>query len=470
MTQVRPREAQQILESMVVARYQMYPEYRDIGIEWLGEIPSHWKIERLKYATNLNPEVLSENTHPDYLIEYVDISNVNALGEILEVQEYRFEDAPSRARRVVRQGDTIISTVRTYLKAIAFLENPSENLIVSTGFAVLRPKPNLHPKFLAYVVQAVEFIDTVVANSTGVSYPAIAPSRLGDLPIWFPVSIDEQRAIAAFLDRQTAKIDALIAKKRELIAALHEKRSAIISHAVTKGLNPDAPMKDSGIEWLGEIPAGWEVVRLKFLLARIDSGFSPDCIDMPAGEGEWGVLKTGCVNGGVFHPEENKTLPIDVDPLPQLEVNIGDVLMSRANGSLDLIGSVALVDKLPKARLLLSDKTFRFRFRQQNCEPKFFVKVMGSSLGREQIKLAVSGAGGLANNIAKSSIMEMRITLPPVCEQREIIEFLRLETSHIAYLIAKAEATIERLQEYRSALISAAVTGRIDVRGEVGVS
>lgn len=467
MTQVRQREAQRIFEA-VVARYQMYPAYRDSGVEWLGAIPAHWDTVRLKLLCEINPGKFALSNAPaDMEVSFLPMENIGENGE-LDLSEVRELGAVAKGYTHFHDDDVIIA------KITPCFENGKgalvRGLVNGVGFGttelyVLRVRNQVIPEFIYYLTRSTNFRLPGIAMMQGAAgQKRVRADFIADYPVSLP-PIDEQRAIAAFLDRQTAKIDALIAKKRELIAALYEKRSAIISHAVTKGLHPDAPMKDSGIEWLGEIPAGWEVVRLKFLLARIDSGFSPDCIDMPAGEGEWGVLKTGCVNGGVFHPEENKTLPIDVDPLPQLEVNIGDVLMSRANGSLDLIGSVALVDKLPKARLLLSDKTFRFRFRQQNCEPEFFVKVMGSSLGREQIKLAVSGAGGLANNIAKSSIMEMRITLPPVCEQREIIEFLRLETSHIAYLIAKAEETIERLQEYRAAIISAAVTGKIDVRG-----
>jgi type I restriction enzyme S subunit len=459
MTQVRPREAQQILESMVVARYQMYPEYRDTGIEWLGQIPSHWKIERLKYATNLNPEVLSENTHPDYLIEYVDISNVNALGEILEVQEYRFEDAPSRARRVVRQGDTIISTVRTYLKAIAFLENPSENLIVSTGFAVLRPKPNLHPKFLAYVVQAVEFIDTVVANSTGVSYPAIAPSRLGDLPIWFPVSIDEQRAIAAFLDRQTAKIDALIAKKRELIAALHEKRSAIISHAVTKGLNPDAPMKDSGIEWLGEIPAGWDIIALKHALRNYEYGISASL----SGTGSYRVLTMGHVQDSkLLIPEEGC-----LTERPSLFLQHHDLVFNRTN-SLELVGKVGIFEGVEADEISIASYLVRMQTNDR-ANPLYLNYLLNSGWMLAEAKSRALPSINQAN-LNPTRYTNIKIPLPPRTEQETIISYLDHQVGEIDAVIMTAEATIERLQEYRSALISAAVTGRIDVRGKAGVS
>ena len=170
----------------------------------------------------------------------------------------------------VHPGDTIISTVRTYLKAIAFVEDNAEDLIVSTGFATLTPETVALPKFLWRVVQSDCFVDAVVAHSEGVGYPAITPSNLASLPVWLP-PLAEQRAIAAFLDRETARLDALIAKKERLLALLAEKRAALISHAVTKGLDPGAPMRDSGVTWLGEIPAHWEVKPLG-VVARLQRG------------------------------------------------------------------------------------------------------------------------------------------------------------------------------------------------------
>jgi type I restriction enzyme S subunit len=152
----------------------------------------------------------------------------------------------------------------------------------------------------------------------------------------------EQREIVAILDRETARIDALIAKKRRLIELLREKRQAVISHAVTKGLDRNAPMKDSSVEWLGEIPAHWRAMRVKHCIQRIEQGWSPDCENRLAEAGEWAVLKVGCVNHGMFRPEEHKALPPDLNPRPELEVHVGELLMSRANTT-DLVGQVAIV-------------------------------------------------------------------------------------------------------------------------------
>ena len=205
---------------------------KDSGITWVGAIPAHWETKRLKNIAGINSETLTETTNPNYTIQYLDISNVDELEGISQIQEMQFEDAPSRARRIVRRGDTIISTVRTYLKSVAYLENPPDNLIVSTGFAVLRPKLGIDPKFLCVLVKCNEFVETVVSHSVGVGYPAINPSELSCLPVWVPPLL-EQLAIAAYLDRATARIDTLSAKVETAIARLREYRSALISSAVT---------------------------------------------------------------------------------------------------------------------------------------------------------------------------------------------------------------------------------------------
>jgi type I restriction enzyme S subunit len=248
---------------MTNAHHPPYPAYKPSGADWLGDIPAHWEVRRLKFVASINPDSLPETTPKDYAFEYIDIGNVSSDGRVSAIQEYTFETAPTRARRKVQAGDTIISTVRTYLQAIAFIEDYLSNYIVSTGFAVLRPKENFHSRFLYYLVRSQVFVDAVMAHSSGVSYPAIAPTSLAGLWGLLP-PLAEQRAIAEYLDRETAQIDALIAKKRALIDLLECQRTALISHAVTRGLNPAVPLKPSGVDWLGEIPAHWEVVPLKY--------------------------------------------------------------------------------------------------------------------------------------------------------------------------------------------------------------
>ncbi len=204
---------------------------KDSGIEWLGEIPEHWKIKRLKYLVSVNDESLTEKTSDDYELEYVDIGSVSSNGEILKTETLKFKDSPSRARKVVRDGDTILSTVRTYLRAITYIDNPPDNLIASTGFAILRPKSQFVPKFMGWLLRAEFFIGKVVSESVGISYPAIAPTKIGDFFVVLPEK-REQKEIVEFLEIESSKIDTLIDKAQQQIEKLKEHRSALISTAV----------------------------------------------------------------------------------------------------------------------------------------------------------------------------------------------------------------------------------------------
>jgi len=205
---------------------------KDSGVEWLGEIPEGWEVRRLKFVASCNDESLPEDTDYDKAIQYVDISSVSLVEGIKRIEEFTFEKAPSRARRKVRHGDTIISTVRTYLKSIATIKNPTDDMIVSTGFAVIRPNEMINSDFISYFLQNQSFIDNVVARSTGVSYPAINASELICITIVFPLSISEQKAIAEFLNRKISQIDALIKKVEEVIEKLKEYRMTLITDAV----------------------------------------------------------------------------------------------------------------------------------------------------------------------------------------------------------------------------------------------
>ena len=241
-------------------KYAVYEKYKESGIAWLGEIPAGWDLKPLKYVSRINTHTLSEGTDPDYEFDYVDIGSVSDGAGITKTERMKFSSAPSRARRLVQKGDVIISTVRTYLRAIAPITGDAENLVVSTGFCVVSPINELKSEYCLYLLQTPFFVETVVAQSVGVSYPATNASDIANIRIPLP-NVEEQKQIAAFLDKETTRIDALVEKQEQLITLLREKRQAIISYAVTRGLNPNVKMKDSGIEWLGEVPEHWEVKK-----------------------------------------------------------------------------------------------------------------------------------------------------------------------------------------------------------------
>ncbi|MFG1268951.1 restriction endonuclease subunit S [Xanthobacter sp. DSM 14520] len=318
-----------------------YPQMKSSGDTWLDQIPSHWQCLRLKTIATCNDEVLNESTPPEADLCYVEISDVAYGRGIIGDTQVQFATAPSRARRLVRDGDIIISTVRTYLKAIAIIKSRPDNLVVSTGFAVVRPL-KVASSYLGYALLAEYLIAEIISRSTGVSYPGINASEIMTLRVAVP-SIPEQHAIAAFLDRETTKIDALVAEQERLIELLAAKRRAIISHAVTKGLDPHAPMKDSGIEWLGEVPAHWEVRPIKHIASvkgRI--GFRGYTTEDLVAEGE-GPLALGGANIGLNGSLDLGRLTYiswdKYEESPEIKVFQGDVIVGQRGSC----GEVALI-------------------------------------------------------------------------------------------------------------------------------
>ena len=230
-------------------------------------MPTDWQIKKVKQCLSVNESTLPEATDPDLEFRYIEIGAVNS-GDLVEPPPIvRFSEAPSRARRIVKAGDTIVSTVRTYLKAVWHADDPDDDLICSTGFAVLTPKEGTIPKFASYVAQSIPFTDQVTSESVGIAYPAISEKKLGDLTILVPPP-EEQAAIVRFLDHADEQIRRYIAAKQRLIALLEEERQALVHQAVTRGLDPNVRLKPSGVEWLGNVPEHWEIGPLKRFAAR----------------------------------------------------------------------------------------------------------------------------------------------------------------------------------------------------------
>ena len=436
-------------------RFRPHAEYTESGIEWLGSIPVHWSVDRLKNLATLNDDVLPESTRSDLDINYIDIGSVDAVAGITEIEALVFGNAPSRARRLVRDGDVIVSTVRTYLRAIAIICNPAPNLVVSTGFAVLRPR-RLVSSFASYALRAPHFLERVVANSVGVSYPAISPSTLGSFELPFP-EVDEQRIIADFLDCETAKIDALVAKKERLIQLLQEKRTALITRAVARGLDPNVPMKDSGAEWLGEVPAHWEVKRIKFA-ARLHSGHTPsrqnaeywmDCTIPWFGLADVWQVRDGQAEYVVDTSEKISEAGLANSAATLLPK--GTVILSRTAS----VGFSAIlgVD-------MATTQDFVNWICGQSLRPEYLLYVL-RAMGPEYRRLTM---GSTHQTIYMPDVGTFVTPVPPLVEQDQIVASIRREKADIEALIRKVVAAVEHVKEYRSALISAAVTGKIDVR------
>jgi len=439
-----------------MALYPRYQKYKQTKCAWLKEIPEHWDFKRIKNVATHNDEALDERTDPDFEIDYVDISSVTLTNGIEKTESMPFEKAPSRARRKVKDGEIIVSTVRTYLKAIAPIIEPPENMIVSTGFAVIRPKENLYSGFAGYLLQSNGFVGEVVANSVGVSYPAINAGDLVRIPAVEP-PLDEQQAIARFLDFKTTQIDALIAKKKALLDKLAEKRTALISHAVTKGLDPSVPMKNSEVDWLGDIPAHWVPKRMRFCMktnpSKGEIKLSDDelvsFIPMEA-VGEFGGLnldtekELGEIGGGYTYFADNDVVVAKITPC--FENGKGAIARGLKNGI--AFGTTEL-------HVMRSDDTLLpdYLFHLTMSHP---FRCIGES--------EMYGAGG-QKRVPETFLKDFRIGLPPVNEQQDIIDYINKVNQKLDLQMSKATDVIGRLTEYRSALITNAVTGKIDVRG-----
>ena len=231
------------------------------GIEWVGEVPEHWEVKPLKRWVRLNARTLGQKTSPDFEFRYVDIGSVQTGRLVKEPERIRFEAAPSRARRVLRRGDTIISTVRTYLKAIWYVGEDADDLIASTGFAVLTPGSGVEPEYLGYVIQSSPFVNRVTANSIGIAYPAIAETVLGRFPVALPPTVDEQQAIVAHIKTESAPLDDAIARTEEEIKLIREYRDRLIADVVTGQVDvrgwqpgPDDVVDDAALAALGADP------------------------------------------------------------------------------------------------------------------------------------------------------------------------------------------------------------------------
>lgn len=443
-----------------------YAEYKDSGVEWLGEAPAHWNTTRVRFVATFNPSK-SEMAGLSDEIE-VSFLPMEAIGDdgTLNLERVRPLSEVTSGYTYLREGDVAVAKITPcFENGKGAVMRGLQNGIGfgTTELIVARPRADaITGDYLHWLFVSTPFRKLGEASMFGAGgQKRVADDFVRDFSISLPPCA-EQTAIAAFLNSETAKINALIAEQEKLLALLAEKRKATISHAVTKGLNPDAPMKNSGVAWLGEVPGHWKVCSLRRVVAAIEQGWSPECHAREAEENEWGVLKAGCLNGGVFRPSENKALPPELSPDANYEVRVGDVLMSRANGSPDLVGSTALVSAT-RSGLMLSDKIFRLRL-QSAMTPRYFVAALNSRALRAQIENALSGGNGMANNLPQSNLLSFAIPVPPLEEQGGIADFVEAEIGMLDALKTESERAIALLKERRSALIAAAVIGQIDVR------
>jgi type I restriction enzyme S subunit len=436
-----------------------YSEYKDSGVAWLGEVPAHWGIKRIKQSTYLKGRVGWKGLTSDeyleegyaYLVTGTDFSQkIIRWSNCHCVAKERYEDDPFIH---LKDGDLLITKDGTIgkLALVAGLDKPA---CLNSGIFLVRPVSDYKTEFMYWVLGSKPFATFCDLSSVGSTIQHLYQNVFENFAFPTP-SLPEQADIATFLDRETAKIDGLIAEQEKLISLLAEKRQATISHVVTKGLNPDAPMKDSGAEWVGVIPAHWEVRKIKDV-SKLESGHTPSK-QFPE---YWENCEIPWVS-----LNDSKYLAAN-DYISDTAVKINE--LGLANSSARVLPSQTVVFTRDATIGLASITTRPMAVSQHliawcptgQMESKYLLRVFNAM--KKHLDSYTFGA--TIKTIGMGDVKTLVTPVPPLAEQIEIVRFLDIETACLDALTAEATRGIALLKERRSALISAAVTGKIDIR------
>ena len=449
---------------LALPRFGRYPEYRDASVEWLGVIPAHWEVTRLKECANAWLSNVDKKSVEDEfevrLCNYVDVYYHDRIHN--EMDFMTATATPDQVRRFsLREGDVLItkdSETWTDIAVPALVVEDLADVLCGYHLALIRPQPNCVGAFLCRAIGAAGPQDQYHVSANGITRFGLTVYAIRNSSLPLP-PLPEQRSIAEFLDRETARLDALVAKQHELIKLLQEKRTALISRAVTKGLRTSVPMQESGVEWLGKIPAHWGVKRLKECATVWLSN-----VDKKSAKGEPGVRLCNYVD--VYYREQIDAqmdfmaATATPDQVRRFSLREGDVLITKDSETWTDIAVPALVtEDLPG--VLCGYHLALIRPRSDYLGG-FLARAIGAIGPRDQYHISANGITrfGLTADAIRTGLLPS----PPLPEQRGIADFLDHETARIDAMTAKVTEAIERLNEYRTALISAAVTGKIDVR------
>lgn len=425
-----------------MAKYKAYPEYKDSGVEWLGMVPSHWNIKRLGQFFEERRDKVSDKDYPPL--------SVTMQGIVPQIDTAAKTDAGDN-RKLVLKNDFVINS-RSDRKGSSGVSQLNGS--VSLISIVMEPK-RINPKFAHHLLRSYPFQEEFYRYGKGIVADLWSTNSSEMKNILIPeLADDESNAIACFLDHETAKIDKLFEKQQQLIELLKEKRQAVISHAVTKGLNPDVPMKDSGVEWLGEVPEHWEVKKLKHVAHIIDcKNRTPEYFD----DGEYLVVRTTNVkkqslvlDDALYTNERDFKIWTERGVPP-----VGSILFTREAPA----GEICIVPAFTK--LCMGQRMMNFICHQSNYTNFLFDYLTSDCLKRY---IESEAAGSTVSHLRVEQVYNIPIVIPPNSEQKNIDEMVGVMKAQYSRLIDDAECSLVLLQERRNALISAAVTGKIDVR------
>ncbi|MFA1562215.1 restriction endonuclease subunit S [Aliivibrio fischeri] len=445
-----------------MSKYQAYPEYKDSEVKWLGNLPNSWYESSLKYL--LSSVIAGGTPDSSNEIYWTESGNGTPWVSIADITKNTLITSTNKDvtnlgmlaknLKLLPKG-TILYSIFASLGKIAVANKP---LVTNQAILGLTPNKKVNNSFLCFWLSQLE--SHLSLFSTSNTQDNLNAEKVGNLPVFVP-SLNEQTQIAAFLDHETAKIDTLIEKQQQLIELLKEKRQAVISHAVTKGLNPDAQMKDSGVEWLGEVPEHWVVAQLKFNTELMQTG--PFGSQLHAED----YVENGTPLINPAHMVNGKIIPdpqISVDEetrerLSRHQLNSGDIIFARRGE----LGRCAVVQE-NEVGWLCGTGSLKATLNSKLLSEYAYLLITSDGVVAE---LSLESKGSTMDNLNTETLGKIRTPVPPIKEQQEILEYVETVSGKYKLLVENAEAATKIMQERRTALISAAVTGKIDVRNWV---
>jgi len=431
--------------------FPRYPAYKPSGVEWLGEVPEHWAVVPLKTIAT----VINGYPFDSKLFDPVDgfpLVRIRDLNQSSPDTYYKGEFVQAAS---IDNDDVLIGMDGDFNVGRWLGQVPA---LLNQRMCCVRSADPLIARYLRYVLPAPLRLINDITYSTTVKH--LSSYDVLGLKLAVPRVNAEVEKIATFLDHETAKIDALIAEQQRLIELLQEKRQAVISHAVTKGLNPDAPMKDSGVEWLGEVPAHWETLKLSKITHKITNGYVGPTRDILVEEGVPYIQATHIKRGRINFDKSYYVRPEWSAAHSKSVLEEGDVLVVQTGAGTGDVGLVSSEDEGFNCHALII-----LAPTKSVISGHFLSAVLLSDCGQQ--KLESIQTGGMHPHLNCGNIKFVDIPVPPIDEQEAIINFIAMRTESFDNLSSDAMVAIALFQERRSALISAAVTGQIDVRGLV---
>jgi type I restriction enzyme, S subunit len=440
-----------------------YSLYKDIGLDFLGRLPEHWYIAKLKHLASISFSSVDKHSFEDEipvrLCNYVDVYKNDLIGSDMSFMQATATETEIE-RFTLREGDVLITKDSESWEDIAvpaYVNEDIDGVLCGYHLALIRPSA-IDPKYLFWVFCSSTLNDQYKVEAHGITRYGLGKDSIENSVIPVP-SILEQQDIARFLDCKTAQIDALIKKKQRQIDLLQEQRTALINHAVTKGLNPDSPMKDSGVEWLGEIPCRWEIKRLRRYKVLVQTGpFGSQLHSSDYVPNGYPVVNPANMINGSIVPDESKQVSFEKrQELSQHILQKGDIVFARRGE----LGRAVLVTGQEEG-WLCGTGSILIRFLEARLRSDYLSYYLQLPSLRDHF--LSESVGSTMDNLNSQILLAMPILEPPSIEQAEIVEYVSSIREKTRQAIEKISKQIELLQEYRTALISEAVTGKIDVR------